>query len=291
MQTREEALAGLQTMKPGSYSQRVLAVDQATRLLFALAGAPGGEASLAELARQTGVGRRHAVAILDTLRRARLVSRDPWTKNYVLGAGVVLLARAMLNSTDLATAATPYLEELAAKTDCSIHLGVISGDSLLVVARGIPPGGGWLHLNVWSRSPLTWGAHGIAYLAALPLDEFERRLAEISTGPTASPAQSGPEAVDIARLREQVEECRRLGYADNLDMAGSGQGALSAAVMVSPLDIQGSPRVGGCIVALGAPAPERVPEVGRLLVATAAQVGQDLAPWLQAGIRSRASWE
>jgi DNA-binding IclR family transcriptional regulator len=266
----------------------VLAVEHASRLLFTLAGAPGGEASLAELAKQTGIGRRRAAAILDTLRQARLVSRDQWTKNYVLGTGVMLLARAMLNSTDLAAAAAPYLEDLAAKTECSIHLGVISGDSLLVVARGTPPGGGWLHLNVWSRSPLTWGAHGLAYLAALPLDEFERRLAEMSAG---GPDGTTSRAVDIERVRAQVEECRRLGYAESRETAGSGQGAMSAAFMVSPLDIHGSPRVGGCIVALGAPPPERVPEVGRLLVEAAREIGCDLAPWLQAGIRLRASWE
>ena len=72
----------------------------------------------------------------------------------------------MINNTDLARAATPYLEGMAAKTGCSVHMGVISGQTMFVVARRHAPGGTYIAIDVGHRYPVTWGAHGRAYLAS-----------------------------------------------------------------------------------------------------------------------------
>ena len=127
-----------------------------------------------------GISKSKGLAILNTLRNAGLVTRDDRTKNYALGPNLLLLSRALINNTDLAQAATPFLEELAAKTGCSMHLGIVSGETLFVVARRHAPGGTYIAIDVGHRYPLTWGAHGRAYLATLPPEEFERRLSRSS---------------------------------------------------------------------------------------------------------------
>jgi len=106
-----EHLEGTSTESSGkdSYLQLVPAVDQAIRLLFSLANTVGGEASLTQLTKEVGISKSKGLAILNTLRNAGLVTRDDRSKNYSLGPNLLLLSRALINNTDLATAAAPYL--------------------------------------------------------------------------------------------------------------------------------------------------------------------------------------
>src|SRR5512136_1238696 len=110
-----------------NYGRRVPAVDQSVQLLFALANVVSGEATLTELARDTGISRSKALAVLNTLRSTGLVARNDQTKRYRLGLNILVLSRALINQTDLAREAIPYLEQLATDTGSVVHLGVISG--------------------------------------------------------------------------------------------------------------------------------------------------------------------
>ena len=140
-----------------SYLKLVPAVDQSIRLMFALANIVGGEASLTELSKEVIISKSKGLAILNTLRDAGLVTRSERTKDYRLGPNLLALARAFVNSTDLAQAVAPYPEELAAQTGCGFHLGVVSGETLFVVARRHAPGGNYVAIDVGHRYPLTWG--------------------------------------------------------------------------------------------------------------------------------------
>ena len=78
---------------PGSrrYQDEVPAVARAVRLLERLA-AGGSACSLAELARELGVGPSSLLAILTTLRRAGLVARDG-DGRYSVGPGLAALGQ------------------------------------------------------------------------------------------------------------------------------------------------------------------------------------------------------
>ena len=195
------------------------------RLLFLLANTVGGEASLTQLTKEVGISKSKGLAILNTLRSAGLVVRDERTKNYSLGPNLLLLSRALINNTDLARAARPYLEALAAKTGCSLHLGVISGETLFVVARAHAPGGSYIPIDVGHRYPLTWGAHGRAYLATLPPEELDRRLSRSSV---IQAGETDRDQIDRDTLRAQVEEARRVGYGSSVGTTWSGLNAVSA---------------------------------------------------------------
>jgi DNA-binding IclR family transcriptional regulator len=261
-----------------SYLQLVPAVDQSVRLLFALANTVGGEASLTQLTKGVGISKSKGLAILNTLRNSGLVTRDDRSKNYALGPNLLLLSRALINNTDLARAATPYLEEMAAKTGCSVHMGVISGQTMFVVARRHAPGGTYIAIDVGHRYPVTWGAHGRAYLAALPPEEFERILTQNSI---LQAGETDRDGIDRDTLRAQVDESRQLGYGQSLGTTWSGLNAVSAVVTVSSADIPGGARVAGCIVAVGSFSAERAREIGPLLTNTAAEMTRQLGPLLQ----------
>jgi DNA-binding IclR family transcriptional regulator len=199
-------------------------------------------------------------------------------KNYALGPNLLLLSRALVNNTDLARASTPYLEELAAKTGCSIHLGVVSGETLFVVARRHAPGGGYIPIDVGHRYPLTWGAHGRAYLAALPPEELEQRLSRTSI---LQAGETDRDGIDRDTLRRQVDECRRLGYGQSLGTTWSGLNAVSAVLTTEAPDMGEGRRTVGCLVAVGSFSPERAADIGRQVVETAVLISQRLAPLLQ----------
>jgi DNA-binding IclR family transcriptional regulator len=261
-----------------SYLQLVPAVDQAVRLLFCLANTVGGEASLTQLTKEVGISKSKGLAILNTLKSAGLVTRDERTKNYGLGSNLLPLGRALINNTDLAKAATPYLEELAAKTGCSIHLGVVSGETLFVVARRHAPGGSYIPIDVGHRYPLTWGAHGRAYLAALPAEEFEQRLGRSSM---IQAGETDRDQIDRETLWAQVEEARRTGYGKSLGTTWSGLNAISAVVTVVTPETPEGWRVVGCIVAVGSFPPERAAQIGEALISASHDMSKRLGPLLQ----------
>lgn len=261
-----------------SYLQLVPAVDQAVRLLFLLANTVGGEASLTQLTKEVGISKSKGLAILNTLRNSGLVVRDDRTKNYALGANLLLLSRALINNTDLAKAASPYLERLAAETGCSLHLGVVSGETLFVVARRHAPGGSYIPIDVGHRYPLTWGAHGRAYLATLPPEELERRLSHSSI---IQAGETDRDQIDRDTLRAQVEEARGVGYGKSLGTTWSGLNAVSAVLTATVPDLPEGRRVVGCIVAVGSFSPERAEQIGTLLVEAAAEMSEKLGPLLQ----------
>lgn len=263
----------------GSYLQLVPAVDQAIRLLFALANIVGGEASLTELAKEVGISKSKGLAILNTLRNADLVTRNERTKNYRLGPNILLLTRALVNNTDLSQAVYPYLEQLAATTGCSFHLGVVSGETLFVVARRHAPGGTYIAVDVGHRYPLTWGAHGRAYLATLTADEFERRLAGSSI---IQAGETDRDGIDRDTLRAQVDEARQLGYGLNLGTTWSGLNAVSTGISVSSSDAPGGHRAVGFLVAVGNFSEERAHEIGRLMIDVSAEMARRLGPMFAA---------
>jgi DNA-binding IclR family transcriptional regulator len=276
--TEQQAAEAVEGGGKDSYLQLVPAVDQAVRLLVCLANTVGGEASLTQLTKEVGISKSKGLAILNTLRNAGLVDRDDRSKNYSLGPNLLLLSRAFINNTDLARAATPYLEDLAAKTGCSIHLGVVSGETLFVVARRHAPGGSYIPIDVGHRYPLTWGAHGRAYLATLPPEELERRL---SHSAIIQAGETDRDQIDRDTLRIQVEEARRVGYGKSLGTTWSGLNAVSAVLTSETPDTFDGRRVVGCLVAVGSFEPERVAQAGELLVQAAAEMSKRLGPLLQ----------
>jgi DNA-binding IclR family transcriptional regulator len=269
---------GVRPAGKDTYLQLVPAVDQSVRLLFLLANTVGGEASLTALTKEVGISKSKGLAILNTLRSAGLVVRDDRTKNYSLGPNLLLLSRALINNTDLARAARPYLEALAAKTGCSLHLGVISGETLFVVARAHAPGGSYIPIDVGHRYPLTWGAHGRAYLATLPPEELDRRLSRSSV---IQAGETDRDQIDRDTLRAQVEEARRTGYGSSVGTTWSGLNAVSAVLGAQVPDIPEGRSIVGCIVAVGSFSPEGAERIGGLLVKAAAEMSLQLGPLLQ----------
>jgi DNA-binding IclR family transcriptional regulator len=262
-----------------SYGQRVPAVDQAAQLLLALGNVVSGEATLTELARDTGISRSKALAVLNTLRSAGLVARNDQTKRYRLGLNILVLSRALINQTDLAREAIAYLEQLATETGSVVHLGVISGDTVYVMARRQAPGCLYTPYDVGTRYPVTFGAHGRAIMASMSPEDFEALLARDSI---LEPGKTGREPIDREVLRAQVEEARRLGYGLSIGTTWTEMNAVSVVLTVDSSETPGRQHAVACLFAVGRFSVERAHEIGERMRDMALEMSRTLAPLLHA---------
>lgn len=260
------------------YMRRVPAADQTLQILFALANSFSSGATLTELAAHIGISRSKALALLNTLRLAGLVNRNDKTKIYRLGLSILVLSRALMRQTDLAREVTPYLEELAAETGSAVHAGVISGDTVYVIARRQAPGSTYASYDVGTRYPATFGAHGRAVLACLSDEEFEAQLAQ---GSLLQEGKLDRNAVDPDVLRAQVKEARELGYGLCHGTTYSGMNSVGVALTIEPSDAPGTRHAAAVLYAVGSFSVERAHVVGERMREMALEMSRALEPLLR----------
>lgn len=211
--------------KPSDERYMVPAVEQASRLLFCLAGNNASQMSLPEICAQVGIHKSKAYSILQTLQKFGLVQRYSDRKGYALGPGLITLSRKVLDDFNAPRLAEPLLEELATKFGGTATLGLIADRIVFVAAKnegGVDIG---VTIRVGHRFPLTYGSHGKAIAASLPEKELELLLND-----TKLYFHGGSEKLDRNRLAEELVQCRGDGYALDLGEMKPGLNSVAAAV-------------------------------------------------------------
>jgi len=203
----------------------VPAVEQASRILFCLAGTGASHMSLIEICAQVGIHKSKAFSILETLQKFGLVQRNPDGKGYALGSGLVSLSRKVLDDLSPTRVAQPILEELAAKADSTSVLGLIVDRNVFVAAKHEGGGNIGVTMRIGHHLPLTYGAHGKAIAAFLPKKERDRLLQAKDLYFHGDPAR-----LDKARLQKELTQCRRKGFAEDLGELNRGLHVVAAPV-------------------------------------------------------------
>lgn len=142
------------------YSTVVPAADEACRALFFLAQAGGEGVPLGRVCEGVGFGKSKGFTVLATLASHGLVLKDPVTKCYTLGPGVLELSHSFLDNASFKRAAGPVLSSLATETSSTALLGLVSGERLTIVAKEEAATGIGVTIRIGHRYPLDWGAHG-----------------------------------------------------------------------------------------------------------------------------------
>ena len=204
----------------------VPAVEQASRILFGLAGALSPHMSLIEICAQVGIHKSRAFSILETLQRFGLVQKNPNGKGYSLGPGLVSLSRKVLDDLNPSRLAQPILEELARKTSSTAVLGLIVDKNVFVAAKHEGEGNIGVTMRIGHRLPLTYGAHGKAISAFLPKKERDDLLQGHDLYFHGDPAK-----LDRIRLRKELAQCRRQGFAEDLGEVNPGLHVVAAPVV------------------------------------------------------------
>ncbi|MFH1115376.1 MAG: IclR family transcriptional regulator [Pseudomonadota bacterium] len=207
------------------YSYLVPAVEQAARILATLARHDSGRMTLTEICQVVGIHNSKGFSILNTLKRFALVQKDPTSKTYSLGMGLIFLSQKVLDGLDLRQAAKSFLGRLAEETDGMAFLGLIAEDHLYVAAKEQGTQLGGLSFRLGQRFPLFWGAHGKAMLAVLT-DEERRSLGDTDgLAPKDLRLRYGS-----PKFEKELAQCRKNGYATSGDEVHMGIRAVAACV-------------------------------------------------------------
>ena len=209
--------------KRGStYKPLVPAVDQAARVLIAMGRNSRFRLTLTEICEEVGIHKSKGFSILNTLKQFGFVEKDPRTKTYSLGPGLLFLSRRVMDDLDVRERTAPFLETLALETRSTALFGLISAQQVFVVAKHEGNQDIGVTIRLGHRFHMTSGAHGKAIVAFLPEPERKRILERKRLFFYGDPAR-----LDMKQLRDELKRCRRLGYSEDRGGLQPGVNAVS----------------------------------------------------------------
>jgi DNA-binding IclR family transcriptional regulator len=190
------------------YNKLVPAVEQAAKIIVYLCSMPGLQSNLTDIARNVGISKSKAYAILNTLQRFGFVLRNPDTKTYSVGLYMMSIGQKVLENINYRELAGPFLKELARETQSTAVLGLITGENQYVIVRQESTQQIHITTQFGQAYPLTYGAHGKAIVAFFEEGEREKVL----SGEMLY-FYKDPLVLDRGLLMKELEECRITGFA------------------------------------------------------------------------------
>jgi DNA-binding IclR family transcriptional regulator len=237
----------------------VRSVGRALAIVQVLADA-ASELGISEIGRRLGLSKATVYRLLSVLASHGIVRLNPDTRAYGLGFRLLQFAAAWLDRMDIRTRALPHLQKLREKCDETISLNLLVSGQRVAIERLDSSHEMRFVVDLGKPLPLTIGAAGKVLLAFLPDEEIRRQLR------TASPTLA-------ARLRQELPEIRRRGFATSQGERIPGSGSVSA-----PIRDHGGRPVAS--VSILAPATRFTDEVTaayqRMVVETVDAISRDL---------------
>jgi DNA-binding IclR family transcriptional regulator len=242
----------------------VQSVDRAITILELLAR--GGESSVTEIAAGLGVHKSTAFRLLATLETHRLVEQVNDRGRYRLGVGNLRLAGATTARLDVVSEARPVTRQLAADTGETVNITVRSDESALYLDQVAGSSALQSHNWVGQRIPLHATSNGKVLLSELSEQDLAEALPHL-------PRYTDQTITARQRLRDELDEVRRLGYALATDELEVGLTAAAAPIRSAHGDIIASMSISGPTFRL---TRARLDETVPMLVAAATEVSHRL---------------
>jgi DNA-binding IclR family transcriptional regulator len=178
-----------------------------------------------QLSNQLGFSPATVQRLLQTLKAYGFVDQTAATRQYQLGKIYFRFLHTIQESLPITRSAAPFMKELAAVTQETVHLNVIDANERVCIDTLESPQALKASMPIGSRSPLYAGASSKCLLAFS--DEAFRRnyFDTIRIVPITANT-----IIDKARLTREIESIRSQGYAQSLGERSDGLGSLSAPI-------------------------------------------------------------
>jgi DNA-binding IclR family transcriptional regulator len=251
--------------RPAASVPGAQAISRAALLLRLVSAAGMTGRGVRDLAEESGLTRSTTHRLLSALRAEGLVDQDERTARWLAGPELFLMGAAAAPRYDVTHLAGDIVRSLAVKTEESAFLSVRRGDETVCLVReeGSFPIRSFV-LSEGVRFPLGVASAGLAILSFLPSGETDAYL-----GRHPEIAARWGDVHDAAALRRRITETRDRGYAVNPGLIVPGSWGLGAAVF----DHAGRPAWALSLTGVEFRfSPDRLPELGRLLLAHAHQL-------------------
>lgn len=234
---------------------RVPALEHAIKLLRFLKQRNHRPWGVSELSRGVKVNKSTCFTILRTLQQHGFVAYDEATKKYSLGTALIELGGAVASAVSGAVVAKPFLLDLFEELRLTSLLGRRVQDKVVIIDKAEVLDDFRVTVPLGQVLPLASGAMGRSLLSRMRDSEVERLLrSEVVLGQRL---RKGPA---VARIRRELEEARRRGYAESLGEIQAGINSVAAPIF----DHQGNAVLTIGVIGLGSALPPRtLPRCGR----------------------------
>jgi DNA-binding IclR family transcriptional regulator len=234
--------------------------------------------TLTQIRKEVGIHNSKAFSILNTLQQFGFIHKDPLSKTYSLGMGLIYLSQKVLEGLDLRDAASPFLSRLSTGTNNTAFFAVIAANYVYVAAKDEGSQAVAVTFRIGQRFPLFWGTHGKAILAFLP----EELRNQVLAGDSLAFRGLGS-TYELQQLEKELTLCRQSGYAVDLDETKVGIRSVAAPVF-GP-----TAKLIGAFIVIGTFPEDMVDEYGKLVAQEAGVFSRSLVgspnPALQANHR------
>ncbi|MBU1344595.1 MAG: IclR family transcriptional regulator [Proteobacteria bacterium] len=212
-------------MKKSVYNPTSPAVEQAAQLLLCLGKNKDNSMSLTTICKEIHIHKSKGFSILNALAQYDLITKDYNTKTYSLGPALLPLAQKAKEKLDINAIAKDHLQNLAIETKSSVLLGIICNDQFYIAGKY--DGNDKLSVTVRQHQSLhiTHGSHGKAIFAFLTKKEQQRIIDSNQLF-----FHGTIESFDKNRLEQELDFCRKNGYAVDNGEITPGITAVSAPV-------------------------------------------------------------
>ncbi len=181
-----------------------------------------GAVEASAIVRDLGLPRSSTYHILSVLAERGFVVYVPEARGYALGASAFQLGSAFSMHDQLERLGRPVMRGLAGRLGIVVHLGILSGNSTLYLAKEFPPRDLELEpelvTGVGVRLPAHLTANGRAILAQL--GEPSVRALYARPGEFATRTGRGPRS--LTELLAELAEVRRRGWAEEIELVTPG---------------------------------------------------------------------
>lgn len=183
------------------------------------------ERAVGELGRELGLHKSTVSRLMMTLERGGLLQRDPATKRYRLGIGLISLAGQVVSYMDVREVARSVLRPLAEDCGESVNLVVLDRGQVVNLEQFVPPARQVKNIGrVGRRMCPHCTAAGKVLLAALPPERWKRVL------PARLERFTPRTVTDLVQLEEELAQVRERGYAIAQEELEDGLNAVAAPV-------------------------------------------------------------
>lgn len=223
-----------------TYQPKVPALDQACKILMCLGKSSKTRMTLTEISKEIGIHKSKGYSILSILDQFGFVEKDPETKAYSLGIGLVFLSRHVLDNLNYQTIINPFLKSLTEETNSTACFGLMNRQYLYIIAKHESRQNLGINMRLGHRFHFTYGAHGKAIVAFMSDDKREKVLEGEKLYFYGDKTN-----LKMKHLREELTSCKKLGFAVDHGELTPGINAVSAPVF----GVDG--RMVGCIILVG----------------------------------------
>lgn len=224
-----------------------------------------------EVSKKFGLSKSSVYRTLSSLKNAKWAVQDAGTRKYSLGPALLELGLSMASRIDLRSASLSFLNELYNMTHEATLLTTRVGLERLYVDQIESEHEVRWRVELGKRFPLWLGAPGKAMLAYIDKKEIETVIDNLRNSGTHLYVSG--QVVDVAKLRKELTEIKRQGYA-----ISTSERLVAVASVAAPIFGRDRQVVGA--ISLGGPMPrfnvELAVHYGPLVNKTAQKISQRL---------------